>query len=196
MAQTSAPVQLDQVLGTLKYDTRSNLQKLLQGYGAALAGRPTKKEDASQDRAVKGETAAKALNQSLRYSPDALRGFAIVNQALLGTDTHDLSKLITGGQKVAQALDTHEEQLKDLVTNFNLTTGALAAEQTGLRGTIRELPRVLEAANPTFDSLNQEGPIYNFGLSVTFTYVTPTAPATTTTTTTTATTTGAAKPGA
>ena len=50
-------------------------------------------------------------------------------------------------------------------------------------------------AEPTFDSLNQEGPIYNFGLSVTFTYVTPTAPGTTTTTTTTATT-GAAKPAA
>lgn len=50
-------------------------------------------------------------------------------------------------------------------------------------------------AEPTFDSLNQEGPIYNFGLSVTFTYVTPTAPATTTSTTTTATP-GAAKPAA
>lgn len=29
-------------------------------------------------------------------------------------------------------------------------------------------------AEPRFQSLNQEGPIYNFGLSVTFTYVTPT----------------------
>ena len=32
-AQTSAPVQLDQVLGTLKTTARQDLQKLLQGYG-------------------------------------------------------------------------------------------------------------------------------------------------------------------
>jgi Tfp pilus assembly protein PilN len=29
-------------------------------------------------------------------------------------------------------------------------------------------------AEPRFQSLNQEGPIYNFGLAVTFTYVAPT----------------------
>jgi ABC-type transporter Mla subunit MlaD len=158
LTQTSAPVQLDQVLGTLKLSTRTGLQKLLQGYGEALAGKPTAKEDADQDPATKGETAGKALNDSLRYAPDALRGTAIVNQALLGTDTHDLSKLIAGGQKVAQALGTHEEQLKALVTNFNITTGALASEQANLRGTIHQLPRVLEAANPTLDSLNRAFP--------------------------------------
>jgi phospholipid/cholesterol/gamma-HCH transport system substrate-binding protein len=158
LAQTSAPVQLDQVLGSLKYSTRSGLQKLLQGYGEALAGQPSVREDADQDPAVKGETAGKALNDSLRYAPDALRGTAIVNQALLGTDTHDLSKLVAGGQKVAQALDTHEQQLKDLVTNFDLTTGALAAEQANLRGTVRQLPRVLEAAGPTLDNLNRAFP--------------------------------------
>ena len=47
--QTSAPVQLDQVLGTLKTDTREDLQKLLEGYGDALNGKPQPGEDADQD---------------------------------------------------------------------------------------------------------------------------------------------------
>src|SRR4051794_15645043 len=158
MAQTTAPVQLDQVLGTLKADTRSDLQKLLRGYGGALAGRPSAREDANQDADVKGKTAAQALNQSLSDAPDALRGLAITNEALLGTDTHDLSKLVAGGQKVTQALSSREESLKDLVTNFNLTTGALASEQANLRATIRQLPRVLANARPTLDALNRAFP--------------------------------------
>ena len=144
VTQTSAPVQLDQVLGTLKTDTRTDLQHLLQGYGEALGGgrRP----------------AAESLNRSLRYAPDALRGTAVVSQALLGTDTHDLSKLIGGGQKVTQALSSREQSLKDLITNFNLTTGALASEQSNLRATIRQLPRVLSSARPTLDALNRAFP--------------------------------------
>src|SRR5215211_6813724 len=39
-SQTSAPVQLDQVLGTLQTNTRENLRKLLAGYGGALNGEP------------------------------------------------------------------------------------------------------------------------------------------------------------
>jgi phospholipid/cholesterol/gamma-HCH transport system substrate-binding protein len=38
MSQTTASVQLDQVLGTLKTDSRKDLQNLLKGYGDALAG--------------------------------------------------------------------------------------------------------------------------------------------------------------
>jgi phospholipid/cholesterol/gamma-HCH transport system substrate-binding protein len=158
MSQTAAPVQLDQVLGTLKSDTRADLRKLLQGYGEALAGPPRQGEDADQDPDVQGETAAQALNQTLQYSPDALRGTALVNDALLGTDMHDLSKLIASGQKVSSALGDHEEQLKDLITNFDVTAGALAGEQAGLRETVRRLPRVLDAARPALDSLNRAFP--------------------------------------
>ena len=68
VSQTSAPVQLDQVLGTLKTDTRKDLQKLLVGYGGALNGEPQPGEDADQDPDVKGKTGAQALNDSLEYS--------------------------------------------------------------------------------------------------------------------------------
>jgi ABC-type transporter Mla subunit MlaD len=158
MTQTDSPVLLQDILDELPSNTRQNLQRLVQGYGGALAGRPQPGEDADQDPVVRGETAGQALNQALFYSPGALRGTAIVNQALLGTEPHDLSKLIRRGQKVAAALDSREEQLKDLITNFDVTTGALASQQGNLRETIRRLPRVLTAAGPALDNLNRSFP--------------------------------------
>ena len=122
-SQTSAPVQLDQVLGTLKTNTREDLQKLLIGYGEALNGEPQPGEDDDQDPDVKGETAGKALNDSLEYSADALRGGAIVNEATLGTELHDLSKLISSQQKITAALSSREGQLKELITNLNIDDG-------------------------------------------------------------------------
>ena len=132
-SQTSAPVQLDQVLGTLKTDTRQDLQKLLVGYGDAINGKPQPGEDADQDPSTKGETAGKSLNDSYQYSAQALRGGAIVNDAILGTDLHDLSRLIGSQQKIFAALSSREGSLKDLITNFNTTMGALASEEGNLR---------------------------------------------------------------
>jgi phospholipid/cholesterol/gamma-HCH transport system substrate-binding protein len=158
MTQTAAPVQLDQVLGVLKTDARKDLQTLVQGYGEAVSGKPTAAEDATQDPAVRGLTAAEAGNRSLRYAPGALHGLAVVNQALLGLEPHDLSKLVRGGARVARELNSREAQLQDLIVNLDTTTGALAAEQGDLRATIRALPPLLEAANPALDSLNAAFP--------------------------------------
>ncbi len=158
VSQTSAPVQLDQVLGTLNSDTRADLQKLLQGYGEAVNGSPEEGEDEDQDPSTEGQTAGQSLNDSLEFSADALRGGAIVNDATLGSELHDLSKLIGAQQKIMAALSSNESQLKSLITNFNVTMGALAAEQGNLRETVRLLPEVLEAAQPALDNLNAAFP--------------------------------------
>ena len=158
LSQTSAPVQLDQVLGTLDTDTREDLQKLLVGYGDAINGEPQPGEDADQDPDTKGETAAKSLNDTYEYAAQSLRGGAILNDATLGTEIHDLSKLIGSQQRIFAALSSREGSLKDLITNFNITMGALAAEEGNLRATIRELPQVLEAARPALDNLNAAFP--------------------------------------
>jgi phospholipid/cholesterol/gamma-HCH transport system substrate-binding protein len=157
-SQTSAPVQIDQVLGTLKTDTREDLRRLLVGYGGALGAEPLPGEDDDQDPDTQGETAGQALNDSLEYSADALRGVAIVNDATLGAEAHDLSKLISGQQRIFAALSSRERQLQDLVSNFNITMRALAAEQENLRRTVRLLPRVLDAARPALDRLNEAFP--------------------------------------
>ena len=158
LSQTSAPVQLDQVLGTLDTNTREDLQKLLVGYGDAINGEPQPGEDADQDPDTKGETAAKSLNDTYEYAAQSLRGGAILNDATLGTEMHDLSKLIGSQQRIFAALSSREGSLKDLITNFNITMGALAAEEGNLRATIRELPQVLEAARPALDNLNAAFP--------------------------------------
>jgi phospholipid/cholesterol/gamma-HCH transport system substrate-binding protein len=157
-SQTSAPVQFDQVLGALQTNTRKDLQDLVAGFGDSLNGQPKPGEDDDQDPDVKGETGAQALNDSLDYAPDALRGGAIVNEATLGTERHDLSKLIAGQQKIFRALASREVQLKDLITNFNTTVAALASQEGNLRQTVHELPEVLEAAQPALDNLNAAFP--------------------------------------
>ncbi|HEX6459594.1 MAG TPA: MlaD family protein [Thermoleophilaceae bacterium] len=158
VTQTSAPVQIDQVLSSLQADTRANLQVLVKGYGDALNGKPLPGEDADQVPSVRGLTAAQALNRSLNYSPHALRGTALVNEGFLGQDPHDLSKLIASTQKVAAALDSNEGVLQDFITNFNRTTAAFAARQTELQQSIHLLGPVLTKANSTLLHLNQSFP--------------------------------------
>jgi phospholipid/cholesterol/gamma-HCH transport system substrate-binding protein len=158
ITQTSGPVQLDQVLSALQADTRKNLQVLVQGYGSALNGKPLPGEDADQVPAVKGLTGGEALNKSLDTATAALRGVSIVNGALLGEDLHDLSKLIAGQQKVSAALASNDQNLKDLVTNFNRTSAAFAGEAGNLSTTIHLLPGVLEAAQPALRDLNASFP--------------------------------------
>jgi phospholipid/cholesterol/gamma-HCH transport system substrate-binding protein len=158
VTQTATPVQLDQLLTALQTGDRQYLQDLLKGFGDALTRRPSAADDAQQDRLVRGKSAAQALNESLNDAPGALKGSSQVSTALLGTEPHDLSKLVKGLAKVTTALSTNEEQLKDLITNLNITTGALASRQTDLRETVRLLPRVLDAARPALANLNRSFP--------------------------------------
>jgi phospholipid/cholesterol/gamma-HCH transport system substrate-binding protein len=156
--QTSVAVQLDQVLTALQAPERKNLQDLLEGFGTALTHEPSAAEDADQDPDVRGESAAEALNDTFTYGGEAGRTSAIVNEALLGTEPHDLSDLIAAQRKIFGALLSREEQLKDLLTNFNVTTGALADEQANLAESIRLLAPTLEAARPALANLNASFP--------------------------------------
>ena len=158
VTQTSAPVQIDQVLTSLQANTRANLQVLLRGYGDALNGKPLPGEDADQLPQVKGLTAAQALNKSLDYSPQALRGTALVNEGLLGEDPHDLSKLVSSTQKVAAALNSNEGVLQDFITNFNRTTAAFAAQQSNLQQAIHLLGPTLTHAHSALLHLDQSFP--------------------------------------
>jgi virulence factor Mce-like protein len=158
MTQTAAPVQLDQVLTSLQYDARTDLQDLLRNYGDALKRQPTAAQDAAQDPAVRGMNAAQALNASLDHSAPALRNASVVNQAFTGTEPRDLSRLIDAFGTVAGALNRDEQALKGFVTNLNITLGAFASESANLQATIRLLQPTLRNANATFASLNRAFP--------------------------------------
>jgi phospholipid/cholesterol/gamma-HCH transport system substrate-binding protein len=158
IAQSSTPVQLDQVLTALQQDTRKQLQSLLDNYGKALTAKPTAAQDAAQDPSVRGLTAAQALNKSYRYGGPAFKNTAIVNDAFLGSQPHDLSGLINGLSKVTSGLDRNEGALKDLITNFNTTMASFASQDTSLRQTIHLLAPTLDNAGKALTSLNASFP--------------------------------------
>jgi phospholipid/cholesterol/gamma-HCH transport system substrate-binding protein len=158
MTQTATPVQLDQVLTALQSNARDDLQTVLESYGGALQLKPTAALDATQDPDVQGKTAAQALNKNFTYAAPALLGVSQVNQALLGTQPRDLSKLILGLQRTTEGLGRNEEQLKDLITVFNRTLAAFASRSSDLQATIRLLGPTLQNANTAFDALNAAFP--------------------------------------
>ncbi len=143
LAQTSDPVQLDQVLDALNTDTRANLQKFLIYYGEGLTKHPDAEENEEQLPEVRGVNGAEALNKTYRRSPEALRGGAIINQAITGTEEHDFSKLIAGVGRVTAALNVHEQQLGELIGNFNTFFEEFALQSAALGRIVHVLPSSL-----------------------------------------------------
>jgi phospholipid/cholesterol/gamma-HCH transport system substrate-binding protein len=143
IAQTSDPVQLDQVLDALNTDTRANLQSFLINYGEALTHKPDATENAEQAPEVHGLNAAQALNKIYARGPASLRGGAIDAQAITGTEPHDLSELIASIGKVTAALNVHEQDLSELFPNFNTFFAALASQSASLKSLVAALPTTL-----------------------------------------------------
>jgi phospholipid/cholesterol/gamma-HCH transport system substrate-binding protein len=132
-ANTSGPVQLDRVLSALDSNARANLQKLLQGFGAAL------------NQGATGGTGAQGLNRALSYSARAFEASAIVNQALLGERSGDLTGAVRGLSGFLRGLAASGSSLPGLVSGFDATMKALAAHQQDLAGTVAALPAVLRS---------------------------------------------------
>ena len=156
-SRTSSPVQLDEVLTALQDDTREDLQTTLEELGKAFDGDPAD-SDRGQDASVRGETAGESLNDTYRDAGPALRGTAIVNEAFLGTEPHDLSRAIKGLQRVTSALGRNERVLQDFVVNFNRTLAIFADEKENLRSSIRLLGDTIPAADRALASLNRSFP--------------------------------------
>jgi phospholipid/cholesterol/gamma-HCH transport system substrate-binding protein len=139
VTQTSAPVQLDQVLTTLQSDTRRSLQDTLIGFGEALDSEPTAADDADQDPDVQGLTGAQALNKAFETAIPALKGSAIGAESLQGTEQHDLSKMVKGIAGISRGLARNESQLSELLTDFNTSMAAFASRAPQLEETVRLL---------------------------------------------------------
>jgi phospholipid/cholesterol/gamma-HCH transport system substrate-binding protein len=139
--QTSAPVQLDQVLSALQAPTRKDLQALLRELSAGLSG-----------------AGGRGYNASIPYWKPAYRDSAIVADALQGTQDGDLSRYIDKAGATAEAIDRNREQLKSLVTDFDTTAAAFAARDQQLSAAVAELPRTLQAGMPALAALNRSFP--------------------------------------
>lgn len=158
VSRTSTWVQIDEVLTALQSPVRADLGHLLESYGTALTSKPTAAEDATQEPEVRGKTAGEALNGAFHYGGDAGRYSAQVTNALLGTQPQDLSRLIAGSGRTFAALAKNEDDLKGLIVNFDVFTGALAAQSANLSTTINRLAPTLQNFHSSLVSLNKTLP--------------------------------------
>src|SRR4051812_13580696 len=139
--QTRTPVQFDQVLTTLQADTRKQLQSLLGSLSDGMA-----------------DGGAEGYRDSQRYWEPAYKNGAIVADAQLGQNPHDLSGYIENAGVVTGALDRNRRQLQDLVTDFNATARAFADNDTELTAAVGELPKTLRTGSRALASLNAAFP--------------------------------------
>jgi phospholipid/cholesterol/gamma-HCH transport system substrate-binding protein len=158
VSRTSTWVQIDEVLTALQAPVRADLGHLLEGYGTALTSKPTAAEDASQLPEVRGKSAGEALNGAFHYGGDAGRYSAQVTNALLGTEPHDLSRLVAGTGRTFAALAKNEDDLKGLIVNFDVFTGSLAAQSANLSTTVNRLAPTLKTFHSSLVNLNKALP--------------------------------------
>jgi phospholipid/cholesterol/gamma-HCH transport system substrate-binding protein len=138
VTQTAAPVQFGDLLTALQRDTRSDLQVFLREYAKGL-----------------GKGGAEGFNQAIDYWEPAYRNNSLANDATLGQDPdQDVQRVLRGQQKTFAALVEDENALKDLVTNFNITAGAFAREDTALAASVPALRDTLRVGYPALGSLN------------------------------------------
>jgi phospholipid/cholesterol/gamma-HCH transport system substrate-binding protein len=158
VSHTSTGVQLDEILTSLQSPVRADLSRLLEGLGTALTHKPTAAEDATQLPEVRGKTGAEGLNGAFKYGGDAGRYGAQVTNALLGTSSGDLSRLVAGTGRTFAALARREADLQGLIVNFDTFTGALAAQSTNLSTTVQRLAPTLAIGRKSLVSLNRSLP--------------------------------------
>jgi len=158
VSHTSTAVQIDEVLTALQSPVRADLSRLLEGLGTAYTHEPSAAEDATQLPEVKGRTGAEGLNDALKYGGDAGRYSAQVTDAFLGTQQRDLSRLVAGAGRTFGAFASREADLQGLIDNFNVFTGALAAQSANLSTTVQLLAPTLQTARASFVSLNRTLP--------------------------------------
>jgi phospholipid/cholesterol/gamma-HCH transport system substrate-binding protein len=138
-SQTSAAVSTSEVLAVLQSDVRRDLRTLLYEYGT---------------RGLVGG-GAEGFNRAVPYFLPAYRRSAIVNDALLGENPRrDQQRILRGQQRTLGALSSSPETLRELVTDLNITAGALAREDVALEQSVPALRDTLRTAMPALDSLN------------------------------------------
>jgi phospholipid/cholesterol/gamma-HCH transport system substrate-binding protein len=142
LAQTAQPVQLDQVLSTLRSGTRADLKLFLDGLSTAL-----------------DEGGAAAFHRTVPLMEPAFLRVAVTAQALHGQQPGDLSGFIASGERVARALATQRRRLPRLVADLDTTLTTLAVRRRALGESVARLDSLLAHAPAAFDALNALFPV-------------------------------------
>jgi virulence factor Mce-like protein len=135
LAQTAEPVQLDQVLTTLKAGTRADLQLFLHGLGQGFRDGAT-------------------LHRVIPLMEPAFLRTAVSAQAMQGEQPGDLGGFVSSAERVTRALASRRQQLPELVTALDSTLTTLAVRRQALGDTVTGLDRLMGDAPPAFDAMN------------------------------------------
>ena len=157
LEQTAASVQFDQVLTSLQAPVREQLQVFLREFGEALCGAP-EQVAVQEDEGCVPNAGAEGFRETFRTSPAAFGSTAQVNEALLGTEPGDLAGFVRNLGSTVRALNQNPEELQDLITNFRIVTGSVAAESEALEEAIAELDPALREGRPALAKLNAAFP--------------------------------------
>lgn len=153
-AQVGQTQQLDQVLSAFGRPAQRNLQQLLVGSTAAVAGHA-----ADISNAIGNLDPALSQLQQIVSTLDAeqgdvqslLRGSAVV-LSTLGQRSSDLESLVTSGDQVLSATSARDAALK-------ATVDELPAFLAQLRGTLQVTGVTLGLAKPSLDALRPAAPL-------------------------------------
>jgi phospholipid/cholesterol/gamma-HCH transport system substrate-binding protein len=136
--QTAAPVQFGELVSMFQHDTREDLKTFLREYSKGLSGK-----------------GARGFNESIKHWRGAYRSSSLANDASLGQDpARDLQRVLRGQARTFRALSREPEVLKDLVSDFNTTAAAFAAEDEALEASVPALRDVVVRGQPALASLD------------------------------------------
>ncbi|HWE34710.1 MAG TPA: MlaD family protein [Solirubrobacteraceae bacterium] len=150
LSQTSTPVQVDQVLNIFTIDPRTGMQQIIKGFGTALQ-----------------DGGAQALsNVYQRLSPASIP-LAESTEAAQGEQPNDLRDFIVKAAEIAGTLSNRSGQIGTLLSTFNQTMGAFAAQQNNLKATFVQLNGTLSSAGPTLSELDRViPPLTQFAVAI------------------------------
>jgi phospholipid/cholesterol/gamma-HCH transport system substrate-binding protein len=131
---TTAPVDLDQLFNTLDQDTRTSLQKVIQGSAVLYAGN------------------TEEARESYKYFAPALQSTERLLDEV-NRDERTLTEFLVSGADVLGAIAQKRDDLSALTENANAALGAIAAENEALDRSLSALPPFLRQGNTTFVNL-------------------------------------------
>lgn len=133
-ADTTTPVDLDQLFNALRKPERKALQDIIQGSADVYAGR------------------AEQANQTYRYlSPSLTAADRLIRE--LNKDQRVFANFLVSGSRVVTSVAERRDDLVGLVSNGNESLGAIAEQNQALNRALVALPPTLRQANTTFSNL-------------------------------------------
>jgi phospholipid/cholesterol/gamma-HCH transport system substrate-binding protein len=141
--RTDEEVQLDQVLSSLTLPTRQALTGSISNLATALGQGPRSPAGAAGAR---DEAGSHGLRDAARQLDGALNSFTMVLRSAQGKSPRDLSRAVGSSGELTAELATNPAALADLVTSYDRTVGALAAQSHALEATVSGIDVLLQRA--------------------------------------------------